>query len=60
MRVLPDMRKQVVQSTGFWGPVQALNFLVVPQYARALYVNVAFFTWTTYLSYIAYRPGKAS
>jgi len=95
---------QVVQSTSFWGPVQAINFCVVwtstlflvphprapfaschsvlahlrhvrdtcisyslaqllmfvcarqiPPHARALYVNLAFFSWTTYLSFIAYR-----
>lgn len=61
-KVRDDLPITVVQSTSFWGPVQALNFVLVPQYARALYVNVAFFTWTTYLSYIGFRPAttKAS
>ena len=60
-KVRKDLPLTVVQSTSFWGPVQAINFCLVPPYARAFYVNVAFFTWTSYLSFIAYRhPTPAS
>ena len=54
-KVRKDLPMTVVQSTSFWGPVQAINFTLVPAYARALYVNVASFTWTSYLSFIAFR-----
>jgi hypothetical protein len=55
LKVRKDLPMTVVQSTSFWGPVQAINFCLVPPHARALYVNIAFFSWTSYLSLIAYR-----
>ena len=55
LKVRKDLPMTVVQSTSFWGPVQAINFCLVPPHARALYVNMAFFSWTSYLSLIAYR-----
>lgn len=39
-----------------WPPSQAVNFLLVPQQFRVLYVNCVTVLWDIFLSYMKHRP----
>lgn len=42
----------------FWPIVQTLNFALVPEKNRVVFVGLASFVWTTYLSFMEISPSK--
>ncbi|MES1915741.1 MAG: hypothetical protein MHM6MM_007645 [Cercozoa sp. M6MM] len=54
---LRDKFLKVWQSSAqFWVPVNTVNWLFMPTYARVVFSSVAAFFWNTYLSYVQHHP----
>ena len=53
--LVPTMKRSCV----YWGSVQLVNFLYVPQRFTLLYTNIGFLIWTVYVSLVGYRQVKS-
>jgi len=59
-KVLNDSGEIFFKSLGLWGPVNMLNFLLVPPKFRILPTIGASFVWSTILSLVAHRAEEFS
>ena len=57
-KLAQDMIPTIKRSCAYWGTVQLVNFLYVPQRFRLLYTNFGFLVWTIYISLVGYRQVK--
>jgi hypothetical protein len=57
-KLAQDLIPTIKRSCAYWGTVQLVNFLYVPQRFTLLYTNFGFLVWTIYISLVGYRQVK--
>jgi len=54
-KLAKDLVPTMKRSCAYWGTIQMVNFLYIPQKFSLLYTNVGFLIWTVYISLVGYR-----
>lgn len=55
-----DYLEALIAATCLWGPAQSINFRLVPEHLRVLYVSTVNLIWYSYGSYISHKEVKSS